>query len=77
MNKYHGKSSVVVKPKSAEEVSKVMKYCYENDIAIVPQGGNTGLVGESRRETHVGVVNDTAKVARIRSTTSSSFRYPT
>ena len=46
LNKYHGKSQVVVKPKSTEEVSKVMKYCYENDIAIVPQGGNTGLVGE-------------------------------
>lgn len=46
LNKYHGKSQVVVKPRSTEEVSKVMKYCYENDIAIVPQGGNTGLVGE-------------------------------
>ena len=46
LNKYHGKSQVVVKPKSTEEVSKVMKYCYDNDIAIVPQGGNTGLVGE-------------------------------
>ena len=45
LNKYHGKSQVVVKPKSTEEVSKIMKYCYENDIAIVPQGGNTGLVG--------------------------------
>lgn len=48
LNKYHGKSQVVVKPRSTEEVSKVMKYCYENDIAIVPQGGNTGLVGEHR-----------------------------
>lgn len=45
LNKYHGKSQVVVKPRNTEEVSKIMKYCYENDIAIVPQGGNTGLVG--------------------------------
>lgn len=45
LGKYIGKSPIVVKPKSTEEVSKVMKYCYENDIAIVPQGGNTGLVG--------------------------------
>ena len=47
MNKYHGKSPIVVKPRNTEEVSKVVKYCHENDIAIVPQAGNTGLVGES------------------------------
>lgn len=47
MGKYFGKSPVVVKPKTTEEVSKVMKYCHDNDIAVVPQGGNTGLVGTS------------------------------
>jgi hypothetical protein len=46
MNKYRGQSPLVVKPRDTEEVSKVVKYCYENDIAIVPQAGNTGLVGE-------------------------------
>lgn len=46
MNKYHGKSPIVVKPRNTEEVSKVVKYCHENDIAIVPQAGNTGLVGK-------------------------------
>jgi hypothetical protein len=46
MNKYHGSSPLVVKPRDTEEVSKVVKYCYDNDIAIVPQAGNTGLVGE-------------------------------
>ena len=49
MNKYHGSSPLVVKPRATEEVSKVVKYCYENDIAIVPQAGNTGLVGKSYR----------------------------
>lgn len=47
MNKYKGQSAVVVKPKSTQEVADVMKYCYEQGIAIVPQGGNTGLVGMS------------------------------
>lgn len=46
MNKYHGKGQVVIRPKSTEEVSRVVKYCYDNNIAMVPQGGNTGLVGE-------------------------------
>jgi FAD/FMN-containing dehydrogenase len=47
MNKYHGQGQIVVKPKTTEEVSKVMKYCYDHDLAVVPQGGNTGLVGKS------------------------------
>ena len=46
MNKYHGKSQVVVRPRTTDEVSQVVKWCHENDIAVVPQGGNTGLVGE-------------------------------
>jgi len=29
MNKYHGKSPIEVKPRTTEEVSKVMKYCYD------------------------------------------------
>jgi hypothetical protein len=48
MNKYHGKSPIVVKPKTTEEVAAVVKYCNDEGIAIVPQGGNTGLVGTSR-----------------------------
>jgi hypothetical protein len=47
MNKYHGSSPLVVKPRDTEEVSKVVKYCYDHDIAVVPQAGNTGLVGKS------------------------------
>ena len=27
------------------EVSKVLEYCNQNRIGVVPQGGNTGLVG--------------------------------
>lgn len=45
MNKYHGKSQIVVKPKTTQEVSEVLKYCNEQGLAVVPQGGNTGLVG--------------------------------
>lgn len=47
MQKYEGHSAVLLKPKSTEEVSKIMAYCYQERIAVVPQGGNTGLVGGS------------------------------
>lgn len=45
MNKYHGKSTTVLRPKTTKEVSEIVKWCNERRIAIVPQGGNTGLVG--------------------------------
>jgi FAD/FMN-containing dehydrogenase len=47
IDKYHGKSTTVLKPRTTEEVSKIVKYCWEHRIPIVPQGGNTGLVGGS------------------------------
>jgi (R)-2-hydroxyglutarate---pyruvate transhydrogenase len=47
MHKYRGHTRLVLKPKTTEEVSKVLKYCNENMLAVVPQGGNSGLVGGS------------------------------
>ena len=47
MGKYKGKATTVLKPKTTEEVSDIMKWCWENRIGVVPQGGNTGLVGGS------------------------------
>ncbi|KAF7791953.1 hypothetical protein EIP86_002979 [Pleurotus ostreatoroseus] len=45
MKKYHGKATTVLKPHTAQEVSEIVKWCNERRIGIVPQGGNTGLVG--------------------------------
>ncbi len=36
---------VVVRVKSTEEVSKLMKYAYDNNIVVTPRGAGTGLVG--------------------------------
>ncbi|ODO11471.1 hypothetical protein I350_00251 [Cryptococcus amylolentus CBS 6273] len=47
MGKYAGKSQVLVKPKTTKELSTVVKWCHDHNVAIVPQGGNTGLVGGS------------------------------
>ncbi len=47
MGKYKGSATTVVRPRSTQEVSKVLKYCSEKKIPVVPQGGNTGLVGGS------------------------------
>jgi D-lactate dehydrogenase (cytochrome) len=42
---FHGQTPVILKPGSVEEVSKIVKLANETKTAIVPQGGNTGLVG--------------------------------
>lgn len=47
MRKYRGHTKLVLKPGSTDEVSKVLKYCNDNMLAVVPQGGNSGLVGGS------------------------------
>ena len=43
--KYFGKPLAVVKPSSTEEVAAIVKLCAAAGTPIVPQGGNTGLVG--------------------------------
>lgn len=43
--RFQGEPPAVVVPRSAEEVSAALAYCNERSIAVVPQGGNTGLVG--------------------------------
>jgi FAD/FMN-containing dehydrogenase len=40
-----GHTPVVLRPGSAQEVSEILKIANETSTAIVPQGGNTGLVG--------------------------------
>jgi len=47
MRKYRGHCKLVLKPGSTEQVSQILKYCNDNKLAVVPQGGNTGLVGGS------------------------------
>ena len=44
-DRYHGKAALVLKPGSAEEVASILRLANETRTAIVPQGGNTGLVG--------------------------------
>jgi FAD/FMN-containing dehydrogenase len=42
---YHGHTPVVLRPGSVDEVVAILKLANETKTAIVPQGGNTGLVG--------------------------------
>lgn len=37
----------MVRPKTTQEISSILQYCNKEKIAIVPQAGNTGVVGGS------------------------------
>ncbi|NEZ02689.1 FAD-binding oxidoreductase [Wenzhouxiangella sp. XN201] len=43
--RYHRRPLAVVRPASTQQVAAVVAHCREAGVAIVPQGGNTGLVG--------------------------------
>ncbi len=42
-----GKSKLALLPENSEQISQILSYCNTNKLAVVPQGGNTGLVGGS------------------------------
>ncbi len=42
---YHGRAALILKPGTVEEVSRILALADKTLTAIVPQGGNTGLVG--------------------------------
>ena len=45
--RWHGEALAVVRPGTAEAVAAALVACREAGAAVVPQGGNTGLVGGS------------------------------
>jgi FAD/FMN-containing dehydrogenase len=45
--RFHGEALLVVRPVDAEEVAAVVARCADSRVPVVPQGGNTGLVGGS------------------------------
>ncbi|KAJ4714298.1 D-2-hydroxyglutarate dehydrogenase, mitochondrial-like [Melia azedarach] len=47
MRKYKGFSKLLLQPRTTNEISQILKYCDSRHLAVVPQGGNTGLVGGS------------------------------
>src|SRR5258705_13375607 len=42
---YLGAALAVVRPATTEEVAAIVKLCAAEKVAVVPQGGNTGMMG--------------------------------
>jgi FAD/FMN-containing dehydrogenase len=44
-NRWSGHTPLMLTPRSTEEVARAVRVCAEHRVALVPQGGDTGLVG--------------------------------
>jgi FAD/FMN-containing dehydrogenase len=43
--RYSGQCSAVLRPRSRDQVAAVLQLCAQHQVIVIPQGGNTGLVG--------------------------------
>src|ERR1700723_3646692 len=68
---FHGRSPLVLRPGSTAEVSAICKLASEHRIALVPQGGNTGLVGGQTPHHGEGVIS-MRRMERIRDIDTAS-----
>ncbi len=64
---YHGRTQAVVRPANTDEVARVVRLCAQAGVPVVPQGGNTSMVGGATPdETGRSIVLSLARMARVR-----------
>ena len=65
--RWQGKALAVVRPGNTAEVAQVLHACARYRVAVVPQGGNTGLVGGGVPDaTGTQVLLSLARLNRVR-----------
>jgi glycolate oxidase subunit GlcD len=62
----HGVADAVVKPGDAGEVARVLAWCYDRELPVIPRGGGTGYAGGAV-PVHGGVVVALDRLTRVRS----------
>ena len=66
--RYHGASAAIISPASTEEVAAIVRLAGELGVALVPQGGNTGMVaGATPPEDGSALLVSLRRMNRIRS----------
>ena len=67
-NKFVGKTPLLLKPQNTQEVAAIVRVCAEAEVGIVPQGGNTGLVGgQIPRAEGIDLLVSLKRMNRVRS----------
>ena len=69
---YEGRASIVLRPGSTEEVSKIMALANEHGVPVVPQAGNTGLVG-GQMAMNGEIVLSVGRLKKVRAVDAQGF----
>lgn len=73
-DRYVGASPLVLRPKTTGEVAEILKLCNEARVGVVPQSGNTGLVGgQIPHEDGTEIVLSLDRMTAIRSVDADGF----
>ncbi|RFC62440.1 FAD-binding oxidoreductase [Fulvimarina endophytica] len=63
---FHGRTALVLRPGSVEEVARIVALAAESRTPIVPQGGNTGLVGGQQPRSTREILVNLSRLDKIR-----------
>jgi FAD/FMN-containing dehydrogenase len=64
---YQGRTAAVVRPGSTEELAEIVRLCAARGVPMVPQGGNTSMVGGATPSSDGGeIVLSLARLNRVR-----------
>jgi FAD/FMN-containing dehydrogenase len=64
---WQGRVPAVLRPLTTREAAQIVSICAETGVAIVPQGGNTGLTGAGQPHDNMSeVIVSTSRMKRIR-----------
>jgi FAD/FMN-containing dehydrogenase len=71
---YRGRALAVVLPRDVEAIARLLAYCNEQRIGVVPQGGNTGYCGGATPdESGTQIVLALGRLNRVRSVDADNF----
>ena len=71
---FHGRAAAVVQPDTTGAVSRLLAWCNEQRISVVPQGGNTGYCGGATPDdTGTQLLVSLRRMNRLRAVDSASF----
>ena len=69
---YEGRASIVLRPGSTEEVSQILALAHAHGIPVVPQAGNTGLVG-GQMPMRGEILLSVARLKRVRALDAAGY----
>jgi FAD/FMN-containing dehydrogenase len=71
---YIGRTPLVLRPGSTSEVAQILTLCNEARVAIVPQAGNTGLVGgQMPSESGTEIVLSVSRLKQVRAIDAAGY----